>query len=309
MKPTKKRKKRFIPLLVLLALLCIGGTELAVCCYAAPELFETITTPVLRTGKAVWDTAAHTTAKAFHTAEYTVKKITKSVSSTVSAAFAAEEEDPQVAGDPAIANDLPIADPTITELVTTDGGAERITGGTVSLVYYNQGDDAWANQLYGKDPIGKYGCGPTAMSMVISTLTDENYTPKEMADWASQHGYWASRSGSYLSIVSGTAAAFGLPCESLGRDCTAGDLQQSLASGGIAVALMGPGHFTKGGHFIVLRGATLDGGILVADPNSRDNSLTVWDAQTILDELSPSRTSGAPLWLLHAPNSTLSPAD
>ena len=35
---------------------------------------------------------------------------------------------------------------------------------------------------------------------------------------------------------------------------------------------MSAGHFTSGGHFILLRGVTLDGNILVADPNSRARS-------------------------------------
>ena len=64
---------------------------------------------------------------------------------------------------------------------------------------------------------------------------------------------------------------------------------------------MGPGHFTGKGHFILLHGVTLSGGILVADPNSRENSLAVWDQQVIVDELSNSRHDGAPLWLLTQP--------
>lgn len=47
------------------------------------------------------------------------------------------------------------------------------------------------------------------------------------------------------------------------------ELRQDLSSGHIFVALMGSGHFTSSGHFILLRGVTLDGKILVADPNSR----------------------------------------
>ena len=61
---------------------------------------------------------------------------------------------------------------------------------------------------------------------------------------------------------------------------------------------MGPGHFTRNGHFIVLRGITLTGAILVADPNSVERSLTEWDAQLILDELSYSHQFGGPLWVI-----------
>ena len=64
------------------------------------------------------------------------------------------------------------------------------------------------------------------------------------------------------------------------------------------MALMGPGHFTNRGHFILLRGVTLDGSILVADPASPERSLTTWDPELIVDELSSSRDSGGPLWVL-----------
>lgn len=66
-------------------------------------------------------------------------------------------------------------------------------------------------------------------------------------------------------------------------------LLQELSAGKLGVALVRAGHFTQGGHFILLRGATLDGGVLVADPNSRERSLSVWDPQLILDELSASQ--------------------
>jgi hypothetical protein len=47
---------------------------------------------------------------------------------------------------------------------------------------------------------------------------------------------------------------------------------------------MGPGHFTKGGHFIVLRGTTEDGRIIVADPNSETRSKQTWDVSVFLNE-------------------------
>jgi hypothetical protein len=100
--------------------------------------------------------------------------------------------------------------------------------------------------------------------------------------------------------VSGTASAFGLQAESFsGR--TPEELYDALLSGQILVALMGPGHFTQSGHFILLRGATLNGEILVADPSSRDRSLTLWDPEVILDELSASTSNGAPLWAISQP--------
>ena len=83
------------------------------------------------------------------------------------------------------------------------------------------------------------------------------------------------------------------------------DLLQRLMGGEIAVALMSKGHFTNNGHFILLRGVTLDGQVLVADSASPERSLTPWDLDLILDELA-SRRNSASLWMVSSPESTLS---
>lgn len=43
----------------------------------------------------------------------------------------------------------------------------------------------------------------------------------------------------------------------------------ALASGKPVIASMSPGTFTKGGHFIVIRGVTADGYFLINDPNRK----------------------------------------
>lgn len=102
--------------------------------------------------------------------------------------------------------------------------------------------------------------------------------------------------------MEGTAQAYGLEAEPL-KEQTPEALRDALLSGKMLVALMGPGHFTNNGHFILLRGVTLSGTILVADPNSQERSLCEWDPQLILDELSSNRASGGPLWTVCLPKS------
>ena len=135
------------------------------------------------------------------------------------------------------------------------------------------------------------------MAMAVSSMGDWDRDPVQMAQWAVEHGYWEKGGGSYLSIVEGTAAAYGLTASSLEKH-TPQAVREALLSGNLLVALMGPGHFTQGGHFILLRGVTLSGTILVADPNSEERSLMEWEPQLILDELSASTANGAPLWVL-----------
>ena len=96
-----------------------------------------------------------------------------------------------------------------------------------------------------------------------------------MARWAYEHGYWCSKSGSYHTLIPGAAQAWGLSVEG----CTASEPQRildAMADGKLVVALMTKGHFTKSGHFIVLRGVQ-DEKILVADPASYRRSQKVWD--------------------------------
>ncbi len=169
--------------------------------------------------------------------------------------------------------------------------------GVTEVTYYNQLDSRWANELYGTDPIGGYACGPTAMSIVVSSMTSDTVDPPHMAQWAYENGYWCSRSGSYHTLIPGAAEAWGLDVEG----CTASEGQRivdALADGKLVVALMSKGHFTSSGHFIVLRGVTSDGKIMVADPSSYARSEKKWDLSIILDEASRSAGAGGPFWII-----------
>lgn len=175
-------------------------------------------------------------------------------------------------------------------------GDIRFTDGATEVVYFNQLDERYANEPYGTDNIGGYACGPTSMSIVVSSLTSETVDPVEMSKWAYENGYWCSKSGSYHTLIPGAAKAWGLPVEG----CTASEPQRivdALSEGKLVVALMTKGHFTKSGHFIVLRGVQ-DGQILVADPASYNRSQKLWDLSIILSEASKRAGAGGPFWII-----------
>lgn len=246
----EKKKERHlckITLLSIFTIIFIGTIGLLLCKFLAPETFQNIIAPL------------------------------HSFSSSTD-----EKIIDQVADTPTIDNIPSAESPVITEF-TMYGNQELLTGGIVDIVYYNQSEEPWCNMSFGPDLIGGYGCGPTVMAMVISSLTSEIITPGDMAQWAYEHGYCAPGSGSYLSIVEGTASAFGLKTKKQ-EIHTPDELRLELGTGKLFVALMTEGHFTSSGHFILLRGVTLDGKILVADPNSRERSLATWDPQLLLDE-------------------------
>ena len=174
-------------------------------------------------------------------------------------------------------------------VIFTDAGVE--------VTYYNQLDERWADEPYGTDNIGGYGCGPTSMSIVVSSLTEQTVDPPAMAEWAYQHGYWCSGNGSYHSLIPGAAEGFGLSCESIATDDPQA-VVDALASGKLIVALMSKGHFTSSGHFLVLRGVTAEGKILVADPASKKRSEQEWDLSIILDEARRGASAGGPFWAI-----------
>ena len=301
-KAPKKHPFGSIAALFLLGLVCVCGTELAAVRINDPALYVTITAPArdaIRDARV--EISAYVEQRRAERERKRQEELRRQQELELEReqqrrrALAATELAIQMASRPIIEEDIPAADPAITEFLYS-GERELLTGGSVDLTYFNQSDEAWAEEPFGSDPIGGYGCGPTALSMIAATYADDSATPASVAAWAARAGYCAPRSGSYLSIVSGVSEHFGLNCVPLGA-LDAQSLRDRVSEG-VVVALMGPGHFTARGHFILLHGVTLDGGILVADPISRDNSLAVWDAQTIVDELSSSRSDGAPLWLV-----------
>lgn len=104
--------------------------------------------------------------------------------------------------------------------------------------------------------------------------------------------------GIYHSLIPGAAEGFGLQCESINTDDPQA-VVDALASGKLIVALMSKGHFTSSGHFMVLRGVTSEGKILVADPASKKRSEQEWDISIILDEARKGAAAGGPLWAIY----------
>ena len=182
-----------------------------------------------------------------------------------------------------------------------DGSGQSYTGVVFAdrgreVVYYNQLDERWADVMYGtSSTIGQGGCGPTAMAIVISTLTGEAHDPVEMAQWSVENGYRCEGNGSYHMLIPSAAAAYGLSCE---KNLTAQGIVDALSSGKLVVAIMSKGHFTKRGHFIVLRGMTSEGKILVADPASYGRSQQEWDLFVIMEESNKAAGAGGPYWAI-----------
>jgi len=171
------------------------------------------------------------------------------------------------------------------------------TDGAVPVVYYSQRDPRWCDLPYGTDTIGGSACGPASMAIVVSSLTPRRVDVPHMAYWAYEQGYWCAGSGSYRALISGACKAWGLPVEKCPRDRPE-RIREALRAGKLVVAIMGPGHFTRGGHYIVLRAVTPSGTVLVADPASRKRSLAEWDLGLITEEASHYSERDPPFWIV-----------
>ena len=176
-----------------------------------------------------------------------------------------------------------------TSKIVSDGNyvsnVNFLTGNFGNIHYYMQGD---YSQSYGGidgATIASHGCGPTSLAIVISSITGIDHDPVEMTNYVCDHG-GCTDGGTVWGNITSTARDYGLEVEETNDNQS---VVNALASGkSLAIALMCPGHFTSGGHFIVLTGVTSDGKVTVADPASTDRS-TAWDFNTIAEESCSSR--------------------
>ena len=131
-------------------------------------------------------------------------------------------------------------------------------------VSYLQTDGRWRDKPYRvtgeKSTIGSAGCGPSCAAMVIATLTGKTVTPVDTCDWSIRHGYKALNQGTYYSYFVPQLKAYGIQCKQMlgsrilnqPQHPIHEQVKQYLSQGYYVIALMGPGTWTKGGHFVLV---------------------------------------------------------
>ncbi len=150
------------------------------------------------------------------------------------------------------------------------------------LPYYTQWDPRWGYCQYGEGLMGWTGCGPTAMSMVAMGLTgDGSLTPAYVASFAIDNGYCVPGNGTSWTLFSEGAEKLGLTAKEL--PLWEATMRSELEAGHPIVCIMGPGHFTDAGHYIVLTGCDSEG-FDVLDP-FRPSNCKVWAYDDIAGEI------------------------
>lgn len=151
------------------------------------------------------------------------------------------------------------------------------------LPLFIQWDDRWGYSEYGGYLFGTNACGPTTLSMVATQLLDDpTLNPRAVADLAEEWGYVSPGGGSDWVLMSEGAEFLGLTVEEISP--SESWVRSEVEAGHPVVCIMGPGHFTTGGHYIVICGTDGDK-FLVNDCNSYTRTNQSWDFDTFKDEI------------------------
>ena len=150
-------------------------------------------------------------------------------------------------------------------------GGDSFNGKVWPFYQYN-----YAHHKYGSGSVASCGCGPTAMAMVVSSFLNAKHDPGELADFSTSHGCYVYGAGTAWNFFKKAGDKYGLSVKQLAKS-NSGEVLTALNSGkSLVIAAMGPGTFTKGGHYILLTG-TKDGKISIQDPASESRSKKTWD--------------------------------
>lgn len=145
--------------------------------------------------------------------------------------------------------------------------------------HFVQWDERWGFGDYAGGPFGETGCGPTCLSMAYTGLTGKtDYLPDIMGDFATENGYAVDGVGTAWALMESGANQLGLRSERIGLDLAL--FQAALDDGKVLVLSLGPGDFTKSGHFILLW--NYDGEMLaVLDPFNLELGSKLWSFEEI----------------------------
>ena len=135
----------------------------------------------------------------------------------------------------------------------------------MSVPIYHQQD--YGNAMYGPMTIADAGCCPTSLAMVVTYYTGNTVTPLTICSNPNYAAACVEGQGTNSSIL------FPRVCNDYGLNYTkiinptATHIINALNEGKLVIISVRAGKFTRGGHFMVIRGCTEDGYFLINDPN------------------------------------------
>lgn len=145
-----------------------------------------------------------------------------------------------------------------------------------------QWDPKWGWYKYGENILALNGCGPTSLAMVITGLTgNDGINPMEIAKYSDENGYH-EKAGTNWDLMTDIVEKYGVKGWRI--SVAKESFENALNSGNPIICSVGPGYFTKEGHFIVISGIK-DGKLIIHDPNSIKNSKKLWEFNDIKNQI------------------------
>lgn len=152
------------------------------------------------------------------------------------------------------------------------GVAQAAVEKPVSFLQY---DSEWGSESYSlysgySQTIANSGCGPTAVAMVVNYYADASVKPDEMCEYSLDNGYRTSSEGTAWGFFESVAKKYDLDFMQTGSSSEALKWMESKEDP-LIVCSMGPGNWTRAGHFILLWDVK-DGVAYINDPASEAKS-------------------------------------
>lgn len=120
-------------------------------------------------------------------------------------------------------------------------------------VDYKQADSRWGKKIYSNhnsssQTMANSACGPTAMADILATWFGISITPWTLAQLAMQWGDRTTSSGTAWSFFGHIQSHYKI--KKMVSTTSLATLKACIDAGGYVVCSMGPGYWTKGGHYI-----------------------------------------------------------
>ena len=143
---------------------------------------------------------------------------------------------------------------------------------TKAPLYFQQD---YPDTMYGDFPLVRYGCGVTTMAMLVSYMTDDEWTPPEMCEL---YGSYCGKKGTAHAMFTEVPVDRGFYCKE--RVYTWSQAQKALEEGYMVVTLQNGGYWTAGGHYLLLHDLIeVDTGKTDAIGNPiMETKVQVWDS-------------------------------
>ena len=143
--------------------------------------------------------------------------------------------------------------------ITVSVSAPSTSNGTSVVnkqpVNYKQYDSRWGNIIYTmnntynkKQTIKNSGCGPTAAANIVATWWDKSVTPATLAALSVQNGYRSKSGGTAWGFFKFVAEKYG--ASKFVQTSSYATAEAAIKEGAYVVCSVGPGVWTRGGHFI-----------------------------------------------------------